>query len=200
MQTKEKILDAAMKLLEKGGMEFLTIKNICQAAGVSNGTFFHHFKTKDELLYYYLTEISKKFLEEDTENLQNRNIKTKVIRAYNYYISRSENIGLDFISNYYSTKNKAINTRSHFFAVNAEVGTIMTLTRDYIEHAQKEGYVKPELDIQVVAQDICTVVKGVMFDWCVSEGAFDLQPQAAKLIGIYIDSIVTDKYREEFGA
>ena len=100
MQTKEKILDASMKLLEKGGMEFLTIKNICQAAGVSNGTFFHHFKTKDELLYYYLTEISKKFLEEDAEKMQSKDIKIKVIRAYNYYISRSENIGLDFISNY----------------------------------------------------------------------------------------------------
>ena len=52
-ETKEKIFKAAKRILQKGGYEELSIKNICEEAGVSNGSFYHHFKTKDDLLSYY---------------------------------------------------------------------------------------------------------------------------------------------------
>ena len=48
-ETKEKIFQAAKKILQKSGYEKLSIKNICEEAGVSNGSFYHHFKTKDEM-------------------------------------------------------------------------------------------------------------------------------------------------------
>lgn len=41
------------------GYEQLSIKNICEEAGVSNGSFYHHFKTKDDLLSYYIEEATQ---------------------------------------------------------------------------------------------------------------------------------------------
>lgn len=55
-ETKEKIFKAAKRILLKGGYEELSIKNICEEAGVSNGSFYHHFKTKDDLLSYYIED------------------------------------------------------------------------------------------------------------------------------------------------
>ena len=55
-ETKEKIFQAAKRILQKSGYEALSIKNICEEAGVSNGSFYHHFKTKDDLLSYYIEE------------------------------------------------------------------------------------------------------------------------------------------------
>ena len=55
-ETREKIFRAAKKILQKKGYEELSIKNICEEAGVSNGSFYHHFKTKDDLLSYYIEE------------------------------------------------------------------------------------------------------------------------------------------------
>ena len=52
----EKIFKAAKRILQKGGYEELSIKNICEEAGVSNGSFYHHFKTKDDLLSYYIED------------------------------------------------------------------------------------------------------------------------------------------------
>lgn len=37
-ETKEKIFQAAKKILQKNGYEKLSIKNICEEAGVSNGS------------------------------------------------------------------------------------------------------------------------------------------------------------------
>ena len=53
-ETKEKIFAAAKRILQKNGYENLSIKNICEESGVSNGSFYHHFKTKDDLLSYYI--------------------------------------------------------------------------------------------------------------------------------------------------
>ena len=53
-ETKEKIFQAAKRILQKKGYEELSIKNICEEAGVSNGSFYHHFRTKDDLLSYYI--------------------------------------------------------------------------------------------------------------------------------------------------
>ena len=55
-ETKAKIFRAAKHILQKKGYEQLSIKNICEEAGVSNGSFYHHFKTKDDLLSYYIEE------------------------------------------------------------------------------------------------------------------------------------------------
>ena len=56
METKARIFSAAKHILQKKGYEQLSIKNICEEAGVSNGSFYHHFKTKDDLLSYYIEE------------------------------------------------------------------------------------------------------------------------------------------------
>ena len=45
-ETRAKIFQAAKRILQKQGYEQLSIKNICEEAGVSNGSFYHHFKTK----------------------------------------------------------------------------------------------------------------------------------------------------------
>ena len=55
-ETKERIFRAAKDILQKHGYEQLSIKNICEEAGVSNGSFYHHFKTKDDLLSYYIED------------------------------------------------------------------------------------------------------------------------------------------------
>ena len=55
-KTKGRIFRAAKTILQEKGYEALSIKNICEEAGVSNGSFYHHFKTKDDLLSYYIEE------------------------------------------------------------------------------------------------------------------------------------------------
>ena len=55
-ETKGRIFRAAKTILQEKGYEALSIKNICEEAGVSNGSFYHHFKTKDDLLSYYIEE------------------------------------------------------------------------------------------------------------------------------------------------
>ena len=48
-ESKAKILDAALLVIRSKGYTATTIDDICQAAGLTKGSFFHHFKSKEEL-------------------------------------------------------------------------------------------------------------------------------------------------------
>ena len=108
-ETKEKIFQAAKRILQKKGYEELSIKNICEEAGVSNGSFYHHFKTKDDLLSYYIEDqpsINPDLLEtpKDIEEA-----KRGIIRVYMNYVKYCRELGVEFMSGYYDTKNQALN-------------------------------------------------------------------------------------------
>lgn len=44
-----KLLDAALALVRTKGFAATTVDELCQAAGVTKGAFFHHFKSKEYL-------------------------------------------------------------------------------------------------------------------------------------------------------
>jgi TetR/AcrR family transcriptional regulator, transcriptional repressor for nem operon len=48
-ESKTKLLDAALHEIRAKGYAATTIDDICRQAGVTKGSFFHHFKSKDEL-------------------------------------------------------------------------------------------------------------------------------------------------------
>lgn len=56
--TKKKILDAAKKALLKEGIGSLTIDMLCHKARISKGAFFHHFKSRDDLLLNLLKSLT----------------------------------------------------------------------------------------------------------------------------------------------
>jgi Bacterial regulatory proteins, tetR family len=42
-------LDAAVQVIRAKGYSAMTIDDVCLAAGLTKGSFFHHFKSKEEL-------------------------------------------------------------------------------------------------------------------------------------------------------
>ena len=109
METKAKIFKAAKRILQRSGYETLSIKNICEEAGVSNGSFYHHFKTKDDLLSYYIEDqpsINPDLLDLP-ENAEDA--KRTIIQVYLNYVSYCKELGVEFMAGYYDTKNQALN-------------------------------------------------------------------------------------------
>lgn len=46
---RTKLLNAALSVIRTKGYSATTVDELCAAAGVTKGAFFHHFKSKDEL-------------------------------------------------------------------------------------------------------------------------------------------------------
>jgi TetR/AcrR family transcriptional repressor of nem operon len=46
---RNKLLDAAMAIIRRQGFAGTSVDELCAAAGVTKGAFFHHFRSKEEL-------------------------------------------------------------------------------------------------------------------------------------------------------
>ncbi len=65
VETRNHILEVASQLFSKSGYDATGVAEICQAAGVSKGAFYHHFPTKQavfmELINSYMNSIEAGF-------------------------------------------------------------------------------------------------------------------------------------------
>ena len=55
-QSKTKFLDAALRVIRTKGYTATRIDDVCAAAGLTKGSFFHHFKSKEEILRSVMEE------------------------------------------------------------------------------------------------------------------------------------------------
>ena len=184
-ETKEKIFQAAKRILQKSGYEALSIKNICEEAGVSNGSFYHHFKTKDDLLSYYIEDQPK--IDPDRLELPKdvSGVKEGIIRVYLNYVKYCRELGVEFMAEYYDTKNQALNA-----AIRAERPYPILTVQAYVEKAVEAGIVKLHEEIEEFTTDIRMIVIGNVFEWCVKHGEADFEGNMSRSLGRYLDAVL----------
>ncbi len=198
-ETREKIFSAVAQIMKKHGKEYLTVANICEIAQVSKGTFFYHFNTKDELLLCYIQEGFDDFSKSEKKESASNDIYTLVFHAITMYLTYCQSLGTDFLSSYYSPKNKALDTH---YSSNADKTLVKleNLCCDFFSSAQKESFIRKDWEAATLAADCCSIVKGCIFNWCISEGKIDLISHTEHLIHCYFSSITTPKYKKAFSS
>lgn len=187
--TKDKIYKSAIELLKRKGYEYLTIKNICEMAGVSNGTFFYHYKTKEDLLSFYLTEGFEIYLKTTNFFDTEKSFKETLLSYYEAYAVYSSQNGIEFISSYYIPKNKALNSRASRGKVTG-TGVLFGYSTDTIRKAQEMDILSKEHTAVEYANNCCTILKGIIFEWALTDGDIDESLMIRTLIGAYLDSII----------
>lgn len=60
--TKKKIFDTTMRLIHKKGYSKITIREICQNAQISVGTFYLYFSSKDDILLEFYHKADQKIV------------------------------------------------------------------------------------------------------------------------------------------
>ena len=184
-ETKEKIFQAAKRILQKKGYEELSIKNICEEAGVSNGSFYHHFRTKDDLLSYYIEDqptINPDLLELP-ENAAG--VREGIIQVYLNYVKYCRELGVEFMSGYYDTKNQALNA-----AIRTERPYPIVTVQTYVEKAIAAGIVSLNVKIEEFTTDIRMIVIGNVFEWCVKHGDADFEGNMKRTLEAYLDGVL----------
>ena len=183
-ETKAKIFRAAKHILQKQGYEQLSIKNICEEAGVSNGSFYHHFKTKDDLLSYYIEEqpsINPDLLDMPRNAAE---AKAAIIQVYLNYVHYCQDLGVEFMSNYYTPKNQSLNP-----LIRTERPYPIVTVHNYLKKAIDADIIKPDLDLEDITTEIRMIVIGNVFEWCLKSGEADFEGNMRRTLRIYLDGL-----------
>lgn len=161
-----------MELMREYGYEYVTVANVCSRAGISVGSFYHHFGSKDELLAYYFDAGYEKYWEEYESKLTGDFIEDVVV-VYSMYSEYCMDQGLQFIKNFYTPNNKSLYL-GDFTKSGEKHLPIMKKSYVILQEAQKRGEIKPGEDLKQLTEDLCMLEKGLIFEWALSDGQYDL--------------------------
>lgn len=183
-ETKERIFQAAKRILQKSGYEELSIKNICEEAGVSNGSFYHHFKTKDDLLSYYIED--QPSIDPDRLELpkNKEDAKETIIHVYLNYMKYCKELGVEFMAGYYTPHNQALNP-----TIRTERPYPIVTVQHYLERALEANAIQLNLKIEEITTDIRMIVIGNVFEWAMRNGDADFEGNMRRSLSHYLDSI-----------
>jgi AcrR family transcriptional regulator len=177
INTKNKIYDCAIKLIESNGFDNVVITDICKAAEVSVGLFYYYFPSKNDIIFelykradnYFLNEIRKRIISDDTFG--------KIREYLQSYIEFVKNDGIELVRNLY------IPTNTRFIEKGRGMQLVLeTLIRD----GQKTGDIDASKNPSEWVRFVFTVMRGIIFDWCLYDGAYELEKYAESFIEMII--------------
>ncbi|MCI5741863.1 MAG: TetR/AcrR family transcriptional regulator [Lachnospiraceae bacterium] len=180
MKTRLKILDVALDLFKEKGIDSVKVTDICQAAGVSVGAFYHHFPSKESIIErcYQSIEAYIADLMQDVNYDNYTELLLNFLRTANQVM---EEMDWNFIANVYkyllTSKNKyTLSTTRHPYVFMEEILT----------NGVAAGEFRKDLDVKQTTASLMRLVRGLVFDWCISEGSYSLTDEVAKTVGIIL--------------
>ena len=144
MTRKEAILRAATELFAQRGYTATPTSEIAQAAGVAEGTIFHHFKTKEGILVHIVKGMLDAYIQGIEVQAQEAGNGLEAIKCgirfhFRFIKERSREVMVilrDFSFQLMETDSpfREVVTTRFFYLV--------TLFKDYIEAGQKDGSIR----------------------------------------------------------
>ena len=180
---KQKIIDTTIALIKENGADQVTVRSVCNAADLSIGTFYHHFKDKDDLMMYFVADsiFKEKKLKTSSDDPAGR-----IVELYSTLIEQYQHLGADFMKSFYTTGNTALSAYLGQTDGQFMPGSIMARSEQELAIAIAEGMLTGIPDSHQAASDICTIVKGCVFEWCLSGCAINLHDTINRIIRNYL--------------
>ena len=194
MGKKEKIISATVEMIRRYGAGGVTVRSVCDAAGVSIGTFYHHFQNKDDLLMYFVREES---FDAFTLDSPAERIADRIWELYMHLIRRYMDLGGEFLRSFYTADNQALSAYMGEEDGKFLPGTVMARCERELQEAVRLGVLKEDTDAHIVSVDICTIVKGCVFEWTLSGGRMDIETAFHRILRACLSAYsIEDKSRK----
>ncbi|MBR2288898.1 MAG: TetR/AcrR family transcriptional regulator [Clostridia bacterium] len=183
---KDAIFQAAVSLIEESGAGAVTVRKVMEKAGVSTGTFYHYFADKNDLMMAFVREDSFDgfVLETPMEDIAGR-----MTELYLHLIRKYQALGKTFMKSFYTTDNRALSAYMNEQDGVFIPGTVMARSETELKAAAEKRILRTDTDLHQTAKDLCTMVKGCVFEWCLTEDGMDIGETLGRIFGRYFASL-----------
>ncbi len=190
-ETKERLYNSAKMLLAKNDFHDVTVDSIVQAAGVSKGTFYVHFESKDALWASLLSDHVKivdlgyrSFLDVLPDTMP----ASEVMLAFVSKIADvlNDEIGCENMATIYSLQ------LTSFVETNAVKGyarELYAMFRSILDRGQRRGEFAIPLSLDELTKHFVMAIRGLSYEWCIRYPNFDLKAQATEHFKILLSGI-----------
>lgn len=183
---REQIIDAAWKLFREEGFAETTINDIIREAGISKGTFYYYFRSKDDLLDTLSEILDREYERLDHEEPEGLSCFEKLMWLnYEVHSYMEKNMDYRLLSYLYSAQ-----------IIKEDFSSLLNRNRyyyKYIERIMYEGQKSGELTDQMSVSEMITFFsmgeRALVTEWCMNNGRFSFGEYSKKMFPIMMQGL-----------
>ena len=187
METRSKIFSTALLMFATKGYDKVTVEAITKFAGVSKGSFYTHFPTKDAILVEQFNKIDDHY-EKTFKNVPQEMGAAERLRllvaAMSDYCQRV--CGVNVMKIVYMNQ---ISVGQRSVILNDTKRIFFTILHDIVKRGKDEGLFSEEYSEDDLVSLLVSNIRAAIYEWCLHDGTFDLTQYSARNFKIIINSL-----------
>lgn len=182
---KKNIVDVIVNLMDEEGLKNVTIKDICEEADISIGSFYHYFSSKDSIVQEMYQLMDEYFL------LNKDNICS--------HFTANEDI-LDFVAHFglyveqwgYYANLLVIRTSVEESAKgnSNEQRKIYNVLKEIINTGIEDKFFKISIDADDLASTIFVIIRGYLLEWTKRGADYPVKDNMVRQVMYILNSII----------
>lgn len=165
IETKKRILDTAREMIQEKGIDSITIRAIGKKAGVSVGSFYYYFKSKNDILLDIFHDADDYF-SESLNKLSSMHAADQIVEFYKHYAKYPYIADVDYAKKFYHTENKSFINKDR---------AVYQILASIIREGQDKNEIIQTITAEQIVDYLFIAARGLVFDWCLYDGSYNLE-------------------------
>lgn len=178
IETKNKIYNAAVAVINEKGFTNVSIEDITNYANVAKGSFYTYFESKESIVFYTFQQSDEVYIEA-FEQIQGKDflsmITCFVSISYTEYEKRGKGIIKAMVSNYFTFPDY------NFYSEDRNLLKCLSLI---VEKGKEQGYLEEEKPTVDYVNLLLSTLIGVEVMWCLDDKGQSLADMIAEAISV----------------
>ena len=192
LATRHRILDAAELIFERRGVSRTSLHDIAEAAQVTRGAIYWHFKDKADLFTAMMERATMPmeaafapFQADDKDPLgflERQVMATLRITAQSPQVRRAFDIAthkVEYVDELLSVRDRRLECRGDCLAASERI----------LRAAARRGQIPPRVPVRALALGLHALLDGLIQNWMLHPEAFDLVRVGRQAVRSYIDGL-----------
>lgn len=181
IEKKKYIVNCAVGLMDECGFKNVTVQDICKAANISVGSFYHYFSSKDSIAkeMYYLMDLE--FCDREEQFISDSSAKNALklfISCYGTYIVNwGAHANLLIVRNSLANPEEE-NENRRFYAILMKI----------IKQGQENKQIRSDISFERLSEMIFTQMRGHSYAWA-KDSSYDIESEMNMQLGFFIDAL-----------
>lgn len=188
--TKGRIVSAAWKLFYEQGYDNTTVEDIIFESETSKGSFYHYFEGKDALLGSLSMIFDEKYEALRQEMASDMHAVDKLIYMNHELFTMIDNtVSVELLARLFSTQ---LTTKGEKHLLSRD-RTYFKLLHQVVRQGLERHELRGDLTANEIINDYAMFERGLMYDWCLSDGDYALARHADRLMPMFLRSYQGEK-------
>ncbi|EHQ89642.1 TetR/AcrR family transcriptional regulator [Desulfosporosinus youngiae] len=181
-ETRQKIIKAALDLIQRQGFDKTTMEQIAEEADVARKTLYNHFPVKEAIVDEYVRSLSRRFTQETYAKLPNLpDTRSRLLETLDKVYEQVEiNPEIIGISMGYRLKNMLQGEEY-------QSGGTQSLIAEIIRLGRQAGEIRQDIKAELLVKQLDILRGAVVMDWLNNPSGIELRQEMALLVDLFLN-------------